>query len=375
MNTMVMSNPILTVDYDAKKEKISRVFRDQWYKSNKNEHNVHTPLALCEEILAKFDNHQTKTWLVMFNFEFAWVLKNKYNVPCEQICIWTTEYNKFFDELSDTYKFIHLWGDLEDMKFDVVIGNPPFNQASENSGVTGTIGNKTLYRHFVKKSFEMGDTVAMVSQKGVYNYFDKLDYQIDTVNFMTEYDYWKYDTLYFIGRSIPKESEYEIEDPIIKKMFGRNELNIKGQPASLMQNVRDGIVVETEGNVIIRLPGKEPIKYGKVTRETLIAKGPKFCFTMLNGAKSWIVTDEDLYASCVGYYPAETLEQATSMKLFVENNKAFRFFNKKMKSKGYAMGLNRLKKFDPSQIKTGFEYPVEWNLTPEEIALIESTVK
>jgi hypothetical protein len=255
-------------------------------------------------------------------------------------------------------------------KFDVVVGNPPFNTANEDSGVSGTIGNNTLYRSFIEKSFELADIVAMVSGKGAIKYFEKLDKQIDVINMMTETDYWKYDTLYFIGRSIPKESEYVVVDKIISKIWGNNEFGLKGQSASLMQNRRNGTVVD--GNtVIVKLNGEEPMQYGNVTKPEKIVYGPKFAFTMLESAMSYIVTDEPMYASCVNYLSTNTLDEANRMMLFVKNNRAFRFYNKKMKSKGHANGISRIKKFDLSQIVTGYEYPKEWNLTAEEINEIE----
>jgi predicted RNA methylase len=259
-----------------------------------------------------------------------------------------------------------------DMKFDVIVGNPPFNTASEDSGVSGTIGNNTLYRSFIQKSFELADTVVMISLKGALRFFENFDKQIDTVNMMTEIDYWKYDTLYFIGRNIPKQTPYTIVDKITNKMYGNNEFNLKGQAASLMQNRRNGTVVD--GNtVIVKLNGEKPMEYGDVTKPEKVVYGPKFAFTMLESALSYTVTDEPMYASCVNYLSTNTLDEANRMMLFVKNNRAFRYFNKKMKTKGHANGISRLKKFDLSQIVTGFEYPVEWNLTADEITQIEKS--
>jgi Eco57I restriction-modification methylase len=257
-------------------------------------------------------------------------------------------------------------------KLDVVVGNPPFNIAMEEAGVSGTIGNNTLYRQFIKKSFEVADVVAMVSHKGAVKFFETFDKQIDTVNMMTETDYWKYDTLYFIGRSIPKESNYIIVDKIISKIWGNNEFKLIRQNDSLMQNRRNGTVVDGD-TVIVKLNGEEPMQYGNVTKPEKVVYGPKFAFTILESQPSYTVTDKPMYASCVCIFKTDTIDHANRMMLFVKNNRAFRYFNKRMKSKGHAIGINRLKKFDLSQIVTGFEYPTEWNLTAEEIYEIENS--
>lgn len=284
--------------------------------------------------------------------------------------------NKF--KLVDNYATINFIKDNIGMKFDVVVGNPPFNSVTEKGGISGTIGNKTLYRRFVSKAFEVckpNGIVALITLKNVINTLTKLNKQIDLINYMTSIDYWNYNTLYFIGKNSPKISEYTIADPIICKIVGNNEFNVKTQYSSLMQNRRSNLVLPTGNTVLVKLNGETPEEYADVTDTRKVVYGPKFAFTMLESIKSYTVTDKPLLAGCVRYISTRTLEEAEKLKLFTINNKAFRYFTTKMKGNSHAGMPANIKKFDLNQIKTGFEYPIEWNLTTEEIAYIEEQIK
>lgn len=264
------------------------------------------------------------------------------------------------------------------LKFDVVISNPPFNITEGDGGVSGTIGDKTLYRRFTKKAFEIckeGGTVAFITLKNVVKTLKELEKQIDIVDYMTENNYWKYNTLYFIGRNVDRESDFAIPNPIISKMLGYNEFKVQTQSASLMQNKRSGMVLDTGNSVLVKLNGAKPEQYADISDMSKAALGPKFAFTMLESKKSYTVTDSPMLAGCVRYVATDTLDEAEKLKLFVENNKAFKYFTTKMKGKSHAGMLADIRKFDLSQIVTGFEYPTEWHLTPEEIEQIEADDK
>lgn len=100
-------------------------------------HNVFTPLALTNNVLSKI-NVENKTILVMYNVEFVITLIEVYNVNPEQITFYSDHTNK--SKLVDRFgvKYIE---ELSNMKFDLVIGNPPYNDSS--------VGRNPIWQNFV----------------------------------------------------------------------------------------------------------------------------------------------------------------------------------------------------------------------------------
>jgi len=110
-------------------------------------HNIHTPQSLVEKILNNVD--LKGNILVLFNLEFIVSLIYTYNVPIENITFYSDHINKNFicDELG--IKYIT---SLEiDMKFDLILANPPYNS-----------GDFLLYPTFFKQSLDIAETVVMV---------------------------------------------------------------------------------------------------------------------------------------------------------------------------------------------------------------------
>ena len=265
-----------------------------------------------------------------------------------------------------------------DMKFNVVTGNPPYNKRVGDGGKSGTVGDKTFYRKFVNKAFEVcteDGYVLYVTLKNVMKTLDKQNVQVHSVNMMTEVDYWKYNTLFFLAQNTPKERDYVIDDIVIPKIYTEtSQWEISRQAASLMQLQRDGKVRVGEGDILLKLNGRESEVYGECSSKVEPLQGPKLIFTMLESTKSYTVTDKPTFASCSVAVSLPTVDEAEKLLKFVKNNKLFRYFTSVMKMKSHGGGLHNLRSFDLSQIETGYEYPKEFDLTPEEINLIESTV-
>jgi len=266
-----------------------------------------------------------------------------------------------------------------DMEFDYQVYNPPYNKRKDSGGVAGTIGDKTFYRKFVDKGFELlkpNGKLVCVTLKNITSHLDKLDKQIDVINLMTEKDYWKYDTLFFVATNKKREKPFIVEDYIIKNLYTHsNEWNLCMQSKSLMQLQRDyGVKTSNNGKVLLKLNGSSNEIYGDLPSNLSPITGPKFMFAMLESLPSYTVTDKDAYPHCSSYVKVDTLEEAEKLKLFVTNNKAYKFFTSKMKLKSHSGGLRKLKRFDLLQIKTGFEYPSEFNLSNDDIKFIEATV-
>lgn len=120
--------------------------------------NVHTPRALVNEILSKVEINSTDKVLVLFNLEFVVSLVYDYNIQSDNITFYSDHDDK--TAIAKHIK-VNTITDLTEhnMKFDVVIGNPPFN--GSKTDIEGTRA-KQLYVDFTLKALTLSDTVAMV---------------------------------------------------------------------------------------------------------------------------------------------------------------------------------------------------------------------
>ncbi|HUU88390.1 MAG TPA: Eco57I restriction-modification methylase domain-containing protein, partial [Candidatus Glassbacteria bacterium] len=142
--------------------------------SSSNAQNVFTPYDLCYDIIRKLDsktrNLSDKEFLV-FNLEFAEVLIHDFGVSPERIAFWTDCEDKivFAKNMYEGIKWVKVEltkesieimskgiKDIKDKdKFDVVIGNPPY-QASSNIKRKGGLGSRnTIWQKFVELSLEL----------------------------------------------------------------------------------------------------------------------------------------------------------------------------------------------------------------------------
>lgn len=263
-----------------------------------------------------------------------------------------------------------------DMKFDCVIGNPPFN--SGGKGTAGTAGYSTLYRKFYDLSNRLTkNIIALILPKGIMKYTRFNSNNVRYISMMTN-NHWQYDTLWLISK-LNNADNIHILDPIISKMVAIKKqytFPIYIQSTTIDQLTKTGNILPAgKYKVITKLPGKNnDMLYGYTNKENLI-KGPKFVCTILESKKSYTITDELCLASCCIIFPQPSIEYAICLKRFIEHSKLFKYFTQKMKVKGHTTGLQYLKSFDLSQIKNGTEYPIEYGLTQEEIDYIEQTIK
>lgn len=191
-------------------------------RANDDLQNIHTPYELCEEIISKID-FNNKSVLVLFNFEFVYKLLEK---GIKDITLYThSSYKKqICDKLSIKNIYKQELSKLN-MKFDVVIGNPPFN----NDKSTNKKANMGFYNSFV-------DTARKLSKQHVYlvgpvSYLykskDKGIYELNTTEAFTNIALpicWvkidsnkKQNT--FVDKSILYKP-YKIEDSIARRYVG-----------------------------------------------------------------------------------------------------------------------------------------------------------
>ncbi len=277
-------------------------------------------------------------------------------------------YNKFL-QMDDT------------MKFDVIVGNPPFNSSKKNrddvDGNGGTGGNSRLYKHFREKSLQHlkpNGILAFVSLKNISKDLIADGNQIDVINLMTDKDYWngeKFNTLYFIEKNSPKTSNPVWQGGIAAKMFGVSEWQYNE-----FNRTEDRVGT---GNVLAvtnlpKVSNNFTVETGLV--KSALEPAPRFAFTLLESSKSYTVTDLPFCGSMCGCVTLSTLAEAEALMKFIKNNNGLRFFFKVMKLKGYAKDIVRYtKKIDLSQIVTGHEYPREWGLSQQDIDYIENAIK
>lgn len=113
-----------------------------------NSHNVHTPRLLTEEVVNKITITEDMSVLVLFNIEFVITLIEIFGVDSKQITFYTDHENKT--------KIAKLFGvnyieEFDDMKFDVVLGNPPYQDNKDKK----SSGTNNLWPLFVEKSVDL----------------------------------------------------------------------------------------------------------------------------------------------------------------------------------------------------------------------------
>lgn len=261
------------------------------------------------------------------------------------------------------------------LKFDIVVGNPPFNSTPEGAG-RATAGDTGLYRRFYKvfKSLVKDTgTVAMISPKGlIKNLVSDKDFRTTTLNLMTDTKFWGYNTCYFIGTPGINSGEIKIADKIIGKIFTLTDAeNCVINHGGLDRN-KTGYTGDDKVEAIIALPtAKSEVQYSMVEPKSKMVTGPKFVGTKLDNPRTYIATTDPVAAPYFFAIKTKTIEEAQKIQLFVENSKLLKAIRNRLNTKGILITMRHLKPFDPNQIITGLEIPEEWNLTDEDLEQLQ----
>ena len=114
-------------------------------------HDQFTPKVVAEnllDVLAKYADLKTPKILVLFNVEFAISLKHTYGVDPSHITLYADHPNKI---MYATKMGINHITTLDDhMKFDIIVGNPPFG-ASDSKGKRKSLSTN-LWSRFIDDS-------------------------------------------------------------------------------------------------------------------------------------------------------------------------------------------------------------------------------
>lgn len=144
----------------------------------RGQQNIHTPFTLCRDMLGKLqecvDISKNKKICVLFNSEFLHTLVNDFGVLASNVFMFADEpveyefcklqygmkpgVNLFLIDIGESVKSKRLMSDRGEctMKFDVVVGNPPYQppvKANEDGGGSGS--RNTLWDKFVPLSIEL----------------------------------------------------------------------------------------------------------------------------------------------------------------------------------------------------------------------------
>lgn len=361
---------------------------EKWLTStnfSKGAHSVYTPFTLVKKITNKIKFNKNQKILVLFNIEFCIDLVYNKNVDPTQITFVCDHLEKEYFVKKLGIKHIIEDIDLINMTFDVVVGNPPFNIRDEKDKTkTGVSGKTNLFKDFVRKAIPLvkkDGYFAFVTPKMIINELQKNNtinkFELVEINFMSEHDYWKHDTCFFILKNNNKGLRLKLSDKVFSKFI---DLEKKTTWEMINLNKSDGELVREKvfgkGTRVIRyLPGSRGTKvtYDK-SNDTRIIYGPKVIATALDSFGSITATDEPALVGTSNSFKMKNLSDAKKFALFLKNNKLVIMMKKKMKFKKSVASVRFFKKFDLSQIKTGKEYPKEYNLTKDEINEIESSI-
>jgi hypothetical protein len=263
--------------------------------------------------------------------------------------------------------------------FDVVIGNPPYNESSKSANtIAGTSGNTTLYKKFIQKSFairkDTGVVALVVQRNGIKYAMEK--YGVTEFNTATP-EHWKFTAGYFITVGNDYSARNITHDPIIKKTYSLKSMRpfrhaIGGSYEGIKSTGKftDNQVPESVFGLVETPKGDNPARYEYITGNTIPA-GPKLVFKGLESKNSYTVTDKPAYvgSACALFF--DTVADADRARLFILYNPIVSYLKHHLKEKALGLVFRYMPEFDLAQIVIGTEIPVEFGLTQEEVNYIE----
>ena len=266
------------------------------------------------------------------------------------------------------------------MKFDWIIGNPPFTLPSTGN-IAGTGGNTVLYKTITKNLLPFLNTngsLLFITLKGIIkdlNLEISSNYNVKFIDLMDQYNFWDFNTCIFkIENSGPTPKEISIFGGWCKNVFSiidDEHFEYVYYPAS-DSGMSHCFTKKGKNKVIRKLPGRQNDLCIYDYTNKSIDRGPKLAFTVLESSKSYTVTDEPVIGGTICYIKTKTILEAKKLEKFLRNSVVFKNYIKRMKFREYAFQLRNVKAFDINQIKTGNEIPKEWNL---KLSDITSTAK
>jgi hypothetical protein len=394
-------NELTTVDFESLNKNIKLKW-DEVVK-DKSLQNVYTPVEIVVDMLKNIDTNDNMDVLVMGNLDIYSLLKKLKSeefITFKSIKVLTDIKRENNPEVINI-DFRNIEQLKLDMKFDLVIGNPPFNLVTgdiTSKDITKISGDKQLYKTFTKfglKQLVDGGVMVFVTPKQIYGQLvnDKVlkNYQVDSLCFMDK-SYWKYNTAYFkIINSLRSTNIHLLGDDLQTSIY-RKTLDSTNTFTTkcVSRKKRDYYLKfitsstkseETPYEIIHELPGT--YKKGKLpTIQTKyssdVGKGykqHKVLFTLLASEISicsstlGVIGDNEAYVETSNQHESEQL-------IFLLKSNLVKYLIRSLSlSRGHYELLKYLKKVELNNTLSNELIYSIYNLTQEEIQLIEDTIK
>jgi len=271
-------------------------------------------------------------------------------------------------------------GDWGGMRFDLIIGNPPYNQSSDSENtIAGTSGYTTFYRRFIDRALENADTVAMVVQRTGIRYAYKQKgslyrYCMDTNR------HWNFTAGWFITSTGHNDRENCSQDSILRSVYCLDEQWRYSAPigGSYKANIEKNFWLTQKPNTVygvVDVPSSAnpEIRRGWIQGRT--RQGAQLLFKGLESRVSYVAVDEPSKAGSTAALFFDTVDEAEKARLFILNNPVVQYLQGVTSEKTLGMVFRYLKRFDLGQISTGLEIPKEWALTEDQIQLVQTAIK
>lgn len=153
-------------------------YLDAFNRIGKNDtQNVFTPPRLIRRMLSRLHFTSNTKVLVWYNVEFLVYLVKEIGLSPENIYIYTNTQDKLILErqgynvvYQKDIDFDNISNVLNNMKFDIIVGNPPYQDTSADRKKFNQLGNKKLWKMFLSKSSELveyGGYISMLVPQAV----------------------------------------------------------------------------------------------------------------------------------------------------------------------------------------------------------------